>query len=72
MADPIKTPAPAPATSESDAAELKQFRAQKARNEAIEAEIKRRQVIAQGMIPIEMLRDISARQVNQDAAQDAK
>ncbi len=67
MADPLPTNPQKP-VSESERKELEAFRAAKAREEAIEKEFVKRAQIAQGMIPEAMLREIAARQVDEEAS----
>ena len=69
MADPLPTNPQKPnPVSESERKELEAFRAAKAREEAIEKEFVKRAQIAQGMSPEAMLREIAARQVDEEAS----
>lgn len=70
MADPI--PSKQPTVSESERKELEAYRAAQAREKAIDVEFAKRQEIAKGMIPEKMLREIAARQVDEDARRAAE
>lgn len=70
MADPI--PQPTKPISAADAAELAAFRAAAEREKLIDAEFIRRNQICNGMIPQAMLREIAARQVDEDAKRAAE
>jgi hypothetical protein len=65
MPDP--TPQPAKPISAADAAELAAFRAAAEREKLIEAEFVKRNQICGGAIPAAMLREIAARQVDEEA-----